>query len=85
VPAEVRTWSGEGFRLVTAGFLLFMVFVPVAPVILVVLAVLDRAFGRLAESRSAGDFVVAFAFFTPRRAARLTMLGSLSVTLTVLR
>jgi hypothetical protein len=85
VPSEVRTWSGEGFRLVTAGFLLFMVFVPVAPVILVVLAVLDRAFGRLAESRSAGDFVVAFAFFSPRCAARLTMLDSLSVTLTVLR
>jgi hypothetical protein len=85
VLADVRTWPGAGFRLAAAGVVFFRVFVPAVLVILVVLVVRDRAFGRLAERRSAGDFLVAFAIFPPRRAARLAMLGSLSVTLTVLR
>jgi hypothetical protein len=82
VPADVRTWLGAGFRVVAADVLFFRVF---APAVLVILIVRDRAFGLRAERRSAGDFLVAFAIFPPRRAARLAMLGSLSVTLTVLR
>jgi hypothetical protein len=85
VLSDVRTCPGDGFRLVAAGFLVFSVFVPVVLITLVPPAVRDRAFGRLAERRSAGDFLVAFAILPPRRAARLAMLRSLSVTLTVLR
>jgi hypothetical protein len=81
----VRTWLGDGFRFVAAGVLFFRDLVPVVPVILVVLPVRDRVFERLTERRSAGDFLVAFAILPPRRAARLAMLGPLSVTLTVLR
>jgi hypothetical protein len=57
-------------------------------VILVVMIVLlgrDLARTRLAARRSAGDFLVAFAILPPRRAARLAIVRSLSVTLTVLR
>jgi hypothetical protein len=49
----VRAWLGAGFRVPAAAFPFFSVlFVLVVPV------VRDLAFGRLAERRSAGDFLV---------------------------
>jgi hypothetical protein len=76
---------GADFRLLAPAFLFFRAVVLVALLVLVVLVFRNRAFGRLAERRFAGDFLLAFALLLPRRAARLAMVGSLSVTLTVLR
>jgi hypothetical protein len=51
----VRAWFGAGFRLLAAAFPFFWVAVLF---VLVVLVVRDPALGRLAERRSAGDFLV---------------------------
>jgi hypothetical protein len=51
----VRAWLGAGFRVLAAACPFFRVAVLF---VLVVLVVRDLAFGRLAERRSAGDFLV---------------------------
>jgi len=56
--ADVRAMLGSGFRLRAAVFALFSV---VVRLVLVVLIVRDLAFGRLAERRSAADFLWTFA------------------------
>ena len=55
VLADVRAWLGAGFRLLAAVFPFFSVAVLF---VMVVLVVRDLALGRLAERRSAGDFLV---------------------------
>jgi len=69
--ADVRAMLGSGFRLRAAVFALFSV---VVRLVLVVLIVRDLAFGRLAERRSAADFLWTFALWPPRRADRFAML-----------
>jgi len=69
--ADVRAMPGTGFRLRAAVFPWFRV---VVLLVLAVLAVLDLAFGRLAERRSAADFLWTFALWPPRRADRFAML-----------
>jgi hypothetical protein len=78
--ADARPWLGVGFRLLlaaaaarlgadfrllAAAFLFFRVVVPVVLVVLVVLVFRRRVFGRLAERRFAGDFLLAFALLLP--------------------
>jgi len=63
----VRARLGPGFRVLAAAFPVFRFAVLF---VLVVLVVRDLAFGRLAERRSDGDFLVR----PPRRADRLAML-----------